>query len=61
MIGQVALFDVPDKDDASRKIQAASQDLIEIAKEAHPSIVKRGGGLINSELRRKETSHCLSE
>ena len=44
MIGQVALFDVPDKDNASSKIQAASQDLIEIAKEAHPSIVKRGGG-----------------
>ena len=44
MIGQVALFDVPDKADASSKIQAASQDLIEIAKEAHPSIVKRGGG-----------------
>ena len=44
MIGQVALFDVPDKVSASSKIQAASQDLIEIAKEAHPSIVKRGGG-----------------
>ena len=44
MIGQVALFDVPDKAAASSKIQAASQDLIEIAKEAHPSIVKRGGG-----------------
>ena len=44
MIGQVALFDVPDKDNASSKIQAASQELIEIAKEAHPSIVKRGGG-----------------
>ena len=34
MIGQVALFDVPDK----------ATELIEIAKEAHPSIVKRGGG-----------------
>ena len=44
MIGQVALFDVPDKVSASSKIQAASQELIEIAKEAHPSIVKRGGG-----------------
>lgn len=44
MIGQVALFDVHDKAVASSKIQAASQDLIEIAKEAHPSIVKRGGG-----------------
>ena len=44
MIGQVALFDVPDKAAASSKIQAANQDLIEIAKEAHPSIVKRGGG-----------------
>ena len=44
LIGQVALFDVPDKAVASSKIQAANQDLIEIAKEAHPSIVKRGGG-----------------
>ena len=44
MIGQVALFDVPDKVSASSKIQAVSQELIEIAKEAHPSIVKRGGG-----------------
>ena len=34
----------PDKVSASSKIQAASQELIEIAKEAHPSIVKRGGG-----------------
>lgn len=44
MIGQVALFDVPDKAIAASKIQAASQELIDIAKEAHPSIVKRGGG-----------------
>ena len=44
MIGQVALFDVPDKATAASKIQASSQELIDIAKEAHPSIVKRGGG-----------------
>ena len=44
MIGQVALFDVPDKATAASKIQAASQKLIDIAKEAYPSIVKRGGG-----------------
>lgn len=50
MIGQVALFDVPDKGSASSKIQAASQRLIEIA-EAHPSIVKRGVALASSGLR----------
>ena len=44
MIGQVALLTFLIRLLPQVKIQAASQDLIEIAKEAHPSIVKRGGG-----------------
>lgn len=59
MIGQVALFDVPDKATAASKIQAASQKLIDIAKEAYPSIVKRGVVLASSGLKPRRFPHCL--
>lgn len=44
MIGQVALFDVPDKEQAVQNILQKSASLLSLANEAHPSIVKRGGG-----------------
>ncbi|NQO46649.1 hydroxymethylglutaryl-CoA reductase, degradative [Streptococcus suis] len=44
MIGQVALYDVPDMDRASQLIGQAEEELLQLANDAHPSIVKRGGG-----------------
>ena len=46
MIGQVALYDVPDiaKAKALEQIQNEKSALLELANQAHPSIVKRGGG-----------------
>ena len=44
MIGQVALYDVPDVAKALEQIQNEKSDLLELANQAHPSIVKRGGG-----------------
>lgn len=46
MIGQVALMDIDEDDmpELESKIQAHSQELIAIANQAYPSIVKRGGG-----------------
>ena len=44
MIGQVALYDVPDIAKALEQIQNEKSGLLELANQAHPSIVKRGGG-----------------
>ncbi|MBM7643121.1 hydroxymethylglutaryl-CoA reductase, degradative [Streptococcus loxodontisalivarius] len=44
MIGQVALFDVADKATASQAILNQKADLLDLANQAHPSILKRGGG-----------------
>ena len=44
MIGQVALYRVPDPEQAQQALAAAKKDLLEIAALAHPSIVQRGGG-----------------
>lgn len=44
MIGQVALYDVPDVAKALEQIQNKKSALLELANQAHPSIVKRGGG-----------------
>lgn len=44
MIGQVALYDVSNKEKASQAITAAKEDLLQLANQAYPSIVKRGGG-----------------
>ena len=44
MIGQVALYHVPDIKNAINNIQEKKQKLLELANQAHPSIVKRGGG-----------------
>ena len=44
MIGQVALYDVSDKEKAIQTIAGAKKDLLQLANHAYPSIVKRGGG-----------------
>ncbi|HEL9598651.1 TPA: hydroxymethylglutaryl-CoA reductase, degradative [Streptococcus suis] len=44
MIGQVALFDVPDHSKARQAILDQKDNILETANQAHPSIVKRGGG-----------------
>ena len=44
MIGQVALYQVPDRDLACQAIQSQKEELLEQANQAYPSIVKRGGG-----------------
>ena len=44
MIGQVALYQVDDLDLAQAKIASKKAELLELANQAYPSIVKRGGG-----------------
>ncbi|MGC3942134.1 hydroxymethylglutaryl-CoA reductase, degradative [Streptococcus koreensis] len=44
MIGQVALYDVSNKEKAIQAITGAKEDLLQLANQAYPSIVKRGGG-----------------
>lgn len=46
MIGEVILYDVSDKYKAKDIIEKHSSHLIEVANQAYPSIVKRGGGAI---------------
>ena len=44
MIGQVALYQVPDREQACQEILNQKDQLLKIANQAYPSIVKRGGG-----------------
>lgn len=44
MIGQVALYDVSNNEKAIQAITGAKEDLLQLANQAYPSIVKRGGG-----------------
>ena len=44
MIGQVALYHVADSEQAQEKIVSKKAELLELANQAYPSIVKRGGG-----------------
>lgn len=44
MIGQVALYQVADPEQAQEKIANKKTELLELANQAYPSIVKRGGG-----------------
>lgn len=44
MIGQVALKDIPDLPYAQEIVMKHQRDILQKANEAHPSIVKRGGG-----------------
>ncbi|MGT2844925.1 hydroxymethylglutaryl-CoA reductase, degradative [Streptococcus hongkongensis] len=54
MIGQVALYDVPDLELAKATILNEAESLIEKANQAYPSIVKRGGGARRIDLAIKE-------
>ena len=44
MIGQVSLYQVANIEAAIKNIQNHKQELLELANQAHPSIVNRGGG-----------------
>ena len=44
MIGQVALYQVAEPEQAQEKITNKKTELLELANQAYPSIVKRGGG-----------------
>ena len=44
MIGEIALTDVEDVEVASKRILEDKETLLQLAHEAYPSIVKRGGG-----------------
>lgn len=44
MIGQVALYQVANPELAQEKIASKKAELLELANQAYPSIVKRGGG-----------------
>ena len=44
MIGQVALYQVADPKQVQEKIVGKKAELLELANQAYPSIVKRGGG-----------------
>ena len=44
MIGEIALTDVKDVEMASKRILEDKENLLQLANEAYPSIVKRGGG-----------------
>lgn len=54
MIGQVALYDVPDMLVAQTTILAQQDDILAHANNAHPSIVKRGGGARQLTVEQKE-------
>lgn len=54
MIGQVALFDVPDHSRARQVILDQKDNILETANQAHPSIVKRGGGARDLTVESKE-------
>ena len=45
MIGQVALYQVADPEQAQEKIASKKAELLGLANQAYPSIVKRGGGV----------------
>ena len=44
MIGQVVLYQVANPEQAQEKIASKKAELLELANQAYPSIVKRGGG-----------------
>lgn len=51
MIGQIALSDLPDLEKAKSILEEHTEEIIATANRAHPSIVKRGGGVKDLELR----------
>lgn len=61
MIGQIALQNVPNSQEATEYILHHQEELFSIAQQAHPSIVARGGGLkaIDVHVRRDDTHEFL--
>lgn len=51
LIGQIIISDLEDFEQAKSTILSHEHDIFELAKEAHPSIVARGGGLLSIEPR----------
>lgn len=51
MIGQIALYQSEDLKADKARLEEAKDQLIELANQAYPSIVKRGGGARNIEIR----------
>lgn len=54
MIGQVALYDLPDHGRATQTIMEQKDRILSLANQAHPSIVKRGGGARDLSLESKD-------
>ena len=61
MIGQVALYQVANPEQAQEKIASKKAELLELANQAYPSIVKRGGGArdLHVELIKGETDFLV--
>lgn len=55
MIGQIELITVPDVEAAEEKVIANREKLIAIANNAHPSLLKRGGGAVDIQVRTTKT------
>lgn len=60
MIGQVALKEVPDMDYAKRMIDEHKLEILQIANESKPSIVKRGGGVKDIAVRNIPADEALN-
>ncbi|MBC1318839.1 hydroxymethylglutaryl-CoA reductase, degradative [Listeria welshimeri] len=56
MIGQIELITVPDVEAAEEKVIANREKLIAIANNAHPSLLKRGGGAVILQVRTTKTA-----
>ncbi|MBC1339786.1 hydroxymethylglutaryl-CoA reductase, degradative [Listeria welshimeri] len=56
MIGQIELITVPDVEVAEEKVIANREKLIAIANNAHPSLLKRGGGAVDLQVRTTKTA-----
>ncbi|MBF2638529.1 hydroxymethylglutaryl-CoA reductase, degradative [Listeria welshimeri] len=56
MIGQIELITVPDVGAAEEKVIANREKLIAIANNAHPSLLKRGGGAVDLQVRTTKTA-----
>lgn len=54
MIGQVALYDIPNSAEARQQILAETDIILNLANQAHPSIVKRGGGARKIQVEEKD-------
>ncbi|MBF2594459.1 hydroxymethylglutaryl-CoA reductase, degradative [Listeria welshimeri] len=56
MIGQIELIIVPDVEAAEEKVIVNREKLIAIANNAHPSLLKRGGGAVDLQVRTTKTA-----